>query len=57
MSNALRNLKIGECIRVKTAADSRKICGNITPMGKKLGVKFVTKIDGDDLLVYIQPNP
>lgn len=54
---ALHALKIGECVRVSTAADARSLVGNATSVDKQRGIKIVTRTDGDDLLAFIQPNP
>lgn len=50
----LKALKPGEAIRIKTAAEWRNMIALIHSVGKKLGVKFGTKQDGDDVLVFIK---
>lgn len=54
IADALRNLKPGEALRFKTAAEWRNACGNINNLSKKSGTKFCSQADGSDVLVFLK---
>lgn len=56
-SDTLRALKPGEAIRLKTAGEFSRAQGSITHVGNRIGVKFGTIIDGDDVLIFIKAKP
>lgn len=51
---ALRELKPGQVLRFRTAAEWRNATGNINNLTKKSGVKFCSTTDGDDVLVFLK---
>lgn len=56
-AEALRALKPGQAIRLKTAGEYARAVGSITATGKRIGVEFSTVTDGDDVLVFIRTKP
>lgn len=57
ISVAIRALKPGDCIRLKTAHEYRAVNGMLARIGNQIGVKFRTRSDGSDVLVFIKDKP
>ncbi len=58
LSDMLRSLKSGECIRLKTAQEYRAVNGLLARIGNQTGVRFRTRNDGNgDVIVFIKEKP
>lgn len=53
--DALRALKKGEAIRLKTAGEFQPSQMARLRVSKERGVKFGQRTDGDDVLIFIKP--
>ena len=49
----LRSLKPGQCLRLTTAKEAYAM-GGLRGLLAKEGLKTLTKLDGDDVLVWVQ---
>ena len=55
LSAVVRSLEPGQCLRLTTAREGRNIAGLSTPF-KRAGLFLRTAIDGDDVLVWLEPR-